>query len=289
LPWRVLRDRPETRFMALVMPRVLARAPWRDQTVRGSGFRYDEYAPDVADRVWMTACYPYAANVVRAVARFGWPADIRGVDTGRAGGGLVTGLAEEPFILSPGFHLPRAPLDLVLRESQERGVDGNEDGGLIAAGFIPLVTLPFGQEPAFCSSRSLHAVPRAARRRADNFADSSVAAQMSAVLCASRFAHTIKMRARDMVGRLRRADDIERELMAWLLPYVNGSISAKAELRARAPLVKARVSVQELAGRDGVFGCVMQLQPYFQLDTLGGEFRFETELGAEAGGASAAA
>ena len=293
--WRAMRDRPETRFVALVLPRVLARPPWRDQTERCPGFRYDEGASGAADRVWMTACAAFAAVVIRAVSRYGWPADIRGIDTGRTGGGIVTFLPEEPFLLSETFTLPRTPLDIVLRESQERGIDGTQEEGLLAAGFIPLMALPFGTEPAFCSSRSLYRMPAAGRHGGEAFANGAVASQINAVLCASRFAHAIKVKGRDMVGRLRRAEDIECELRGWLLPYVNGSMSAKAELRARCPLVRARVEVQEAGvqeagGRTGVFGCVMHLQPYFQLDTLASEFRFETELGAEvaaAGGSGA--
>jgi type VI secretion system protein ImpD/type VI secretion system protein ImpC len=280
--WRVLRDQVFSKFVAVVLPRVLARPVWRDRAGVATSFRYVEAAASPVDQVWMTACYPFAVNVARAVARFGWPADIRGMDTGRTGGGLVVGLPQDPFALSPTFELPRISLDFLVRESQERGVGGLGDGGLIGAGFIPLVVPPFGTEPAFCSSRSLYRVPPPVRGRQDMWMNNSVGAQISAVLCASRFAHAIKVRAREMVGRLRRAEDIERELRGWLQPYINTSANAKAELRARCPLLRAQVAVRELPGRVGAFGCVMHLQPYFQLDSIANEFQFETELGAEA-------
>jgi hypothetical protein len=75
---------------------VLARAPWLDDGTRDDGFRYRESALAVTDRLWMSGGYPFAAVVARAAARYGWPADIRGTDTDRVGGGLVTGLPAEP-------------------------------------------------------------------------------------------------------------------------------------------------------------------------------------------------
>lgn len=284
--WRGLRDKPESRFLAIVLPRVLARPPWQDDPLRAESFRYEEHAPSVGDRVWMTACYPFAAVVLRAVRRYGWPADIRGVDTGRVGGGLVTGLPDEPFLLSPTFDLPRPSIDVVLCERQERRIDGAPEAGLISVGLIPLMALPFGQEPAFTGCRSLNRPEHVGQNGDDALANSRVAGQINAVLCASRFAHTIKVKGRDMIGRLRRAEDIERELRSWLLPYVNGSTSANAELRARHPLVKANVEVSEQADRPGFFKCKLHLQPYFQLDALASTFDYETEFGSAAPGSA---
>ena len=68
---------------------------------RADGFRYAEYAPDATSRVWMTAGYAFAAVVARAFAQYAWPADVRGVETDRVGGGLVTDLPVEPFRTDP--------------------------------------------------------------------------------------------------------------------------------------------------------------------------------------------
>jgi len=40
------------------------------------------------------------------------------------------------------------------------------------------------------------------------------------------------------------------------------------------------VTVREQPGRPGVFGCTMQLQPYFQLDDVSATFRLVTDLDA---------
>ena len=51
-----------------------------------------------------------------------------------------------------------------------------------------------------------------------------------------------------------------------------------AEMRARYPLVSARVSVRERPGRPGVYGCVVLLQPHFQLDDVTASFRLVTDI-----------
>jgi type VI secretion system ImpC/EvpB family protein len=275
--FRELRRQPASRFVAMVMPRALARPPWTDDATRNDGFRYREDAADIASRCWMTACFPFASVVIRAAAKFGWPADICGSDAGRIGGGIVTGLPAEPFRLGARFSLPRVPMDVVWLESQERDTVGGEANGLVPAGFSPLSPRPFGIEPAFGASRSLFDMSAIRNRTA--FADVNVASQFNAVLCASRFAHTIKVRGRDMVASLQTADAIEAEMWEWVRPYINVSPTASAELRAKSPLVEAKVSVQELSDRPGNFVCQFKLRPYYQLESIAPEFSFQTELG----------
>jgi predicted component of type VI protein secretion system len=98
------------RFVALTLPRLLARHPWGDDPGRREGFRYREQAPNIASRVWMNAGYAFAACAVRAFANHGWPADVRGVETDRVGGGLITDIAPEPFASGPHLDWPRTAL-----------------------------------------------------------------------------------------------------------------------------------------------------------------------------------
>ena len=48
--------------------------------------------------------------------------------------------------------------------------------------------------------------------------------------------------------------------------------------RARFPLVAGRVSVNELPGGPAVFGCIVHLQPHYQLDDVSATFRLVTDL-----------
>ncbi len=82
----------------------------------------------------MNAGYAFASVVARAFARFAWPADVRGVETDRIGGGLVTGLPLEPFTTDPDHVWVRSPVEIVLTDRQERS--------LLDAGLMPFRPLP---------------------------------------------------------------------------------------------------------------------------------------------------
>lgn len=234
--WRALGQREDMRFACVTLPRVLARTPWLDDPGRHDGFRYAEYAPDAASRIWMTAGYAFASCVARAYAGHAWPADVRGVERDREGGGVVLGLPVEPFATDPGHTWIRPSLDLVLTDAQERD--------LVEAGLMPLCAVPFGPESAFSAVRSLQSPVRRAGAVAN--ANAHMSAQINSMLCVSRFAHYIKVIGRDMVGSMATADEIERRLQDWLSPYVNGNVIASRDNRARHPLVSGRVLLAEL-------------------------------------------
>ena len=268
--WRSLRSREDMRFVCVTLPRVLARPPWRDDPARHDGFRYVEYAPDAACRTWMAAGFAFASCVARAFANYAWPADVRGVETNAEAGGVVLNLPIERFETDPKHSWVRSSLDLLLTDAQERD--------LIDAGLLPICGVPFGDEAAFSAVRSLQEPARLTSELAT--ANAYVSAQINSMLCAGRFAHYIKVMGRDMVGAMLTADVIERRLQKWLDGYVNSNIIGSRDNRARAPLTEGRVTVVEQPGKPGVFGCVVHLQPHFQLDDVSATFRLVTELAA---------
>lgn len=269
--WRGLAGQEDMRFVAVALPRLLARPPWGDDPARADGFRYREYAPDAGCRVWMGAGYAFAAAAARAFAHYGWPADVRGCEADRPGGGLVTDLAAEPFETDPHGSWVRQPLDVVLTDRQERT--------LVDAGLMPVSALPYGHEAVFGAVRSLQSPRRYQGPNAEAAnANARLSAQVNSMLCTARFAHCIKLLGRQMVGSFRTAEEIEQRLQEWLTGYVNGTLAGGAEAHARHPLVNGRVTVRERPGRPGVFGCTMLLQPHFQLDDVSATFRLVTDI-----------
>jgi type VI secretion system ImpC/EvpB family protein len=271
--WRSLSSREEMRFIAVTLPRVLARPPWRDDPARADGFRYAEYTPHRTARVWMNAGYAFAAVVARAFANHAWPADVRGSETDRLGGGVVMDLPVETFSTDPDHVWVRPSLDLVMTDAQERA--------LFDAGMMPLTALPFTEEAIFSSVQSLQTPARfIGPTAAAAGASARLSTQVNSMLTVSRFAHYLKMLGREAVGSFRTAGEIERRLQAWLSNYVNANVRGDADARARYPLVSGQVTVTERPGKPGVFGCTILLQPSFQLDDVSATFRLVTELAA---------
>ena len=267
--WRSLQERDDTRFLAVLLPRVLARAPWADDGVRADRFRYRPDRGTAASRTWMSPIYPLAATAMRAFATYGWPADIRGALVGhRAAGGVVDDLPVERLPSDPPGPPPRPPVEVALTDEQERQA--------VEAGLMPLIGLDGLPEAVFAAAPSLHRPPRMTGEAAN--ANQRMSAQFNAVLCVSRFAHCVKLIGRDMVGSFKTAQDIEKRLQLWLMQFTSATGGAIGESGARHPLRAAKVEVREKPGQPGVFGCVIQMQPHFQLDEVGAAFRLVTDL-----------
>ncbi|AQS86728.1 hypothetical protein AA101099_0102 [Neoasaia chiangmaiensis NBRC 101099] len=264
--WRGLVAQEDSRFLCLTLPHLRARPRWARDNNR---LRHEEYAPDATDICWHTAGYAFARNVLRAQRTYRWPADVRGVTPGRQTGSFVADTVKDPFRFGARTRIARAPTEL--------GFTDRQCQALIETGFMPLNTLPFGGA-AFASTRSLQARPTAPRQPEPGHANRRISADIVSLLCVCRFAHHIKMLGRDMIGRLPTPGEIERELQDWLGRYTNASSLSSGESRARYPLLSSRVSVHAREGQPGHYGCVIHLQPHYQLDDISTTFRLVTNL-----------
>jgi type VI secretion system protein ImpD/type VI secretion system protein ImpC len=271
--WRNLSNRDDIRFLAVGLPRTLARLPWDETLDRHRGFRYRESALTTADRVWSGFGYTVAASVIRAFENFSWPADMRGYDLDRVGGGVIEDMPEPHFSIDPAFGLERTALEVMLTDRQERA--------LVAAGLLPVGVLPYGGQGLVGAARSLQTPGKfiGFNVNAAN-ANAKLSAQFNTMICVSRFAHYIKVIGRDMVGSFKTADEIQRRLQDWLMRYANANAAAGSDTMAKYPLRDAAVTITETPGRPGVYGCVIQLQPHFQLDDIAASFRLMTEIAA---------
>jgi type VI secretion system ImpC/EvpB family protein len=270
LKWRQLRQAEDTRFLALVLPRILLRAPYEDDNHRADGFLFREEVerPGREDYLWGNAAYAYGAVLARTFGRSGWLADIRGVRRGEDTGGLVTGLPLASFKTDRPGLVPRSSTEVIITDALDQVL-----GDL---GFLPLCWCQDTDLSAFYGSQSIQA-----SRSYDDLA-ATVNARMSAMLqyvfCASRFGHYIKVIMRDQVGGYSTTNDIERYLSNWLHQYTNANDDASPELKARFPLRESRVVVSEVPGFPGRYNCAVYFRPHFQLDQMVGSIRLETRL-----------
>ena len=272
LKWRGLREREESRFVALPLPRVLARRPYdgwlgrpqapgaREQSWALRGFRYREQSDggDTAGRPWMSAVWPLAAVIVREFGRSSWFADIRGASRGLPGGGLVEDLPTDGFDALDATGALRGPTESFVTEDLQQELD--------TVGIVPLCATGPDGRAVFHSNATLH--------RPETFDDPAasmnarISSMLQYVLCASRFAHYLKVLARDKLGSFTEAPAFERFLSQWVNRYVTPDDQASAETRARMPLRAAAVEVREEPGTAGGSRVVMRLQPHFQIDRL---------------------
>ncbi|MEH3106684.1 MAG: type VI secretion system contractile sheath large subunit [Sphingomonas fennica] len=265
-----LRGRPDTRFLAAAMPRLLMRRPYRGRAMPRLGFVYDERVEDAADLCWLTGGFALAQVAARAMRMHRWPAAIRGA-LAEDDGGIVA--APERLLL------PSDLAGVVARFPTENAVSEEQEVALNAAGFVCLRQLHLTGSVAFLNLPTLHRPPdyetEAARMNA------KMGAMLNYILCVARFAHYVKVMARDWVGKYTDETECERLLQRWLDRFVTANEDASPEMRVRYPLREARVSIGAIPGRPGSYSCEIAIRPHYQLDQIASEFRLTTTVGRE--------
>jgi type VI secretion system protein ImpD len=272
--WHAFRDTEDSRFIGIVLPRVLMRRPWRDDSRRADRFRYGEEAGELSGsgHVWGSAAYAFAGVAMRAFGDHGWFADIRGAPRDRDQGGLVTDLVVDDFATDrPGLAY-KASVEIAISDHQERALS---DLGLIA--LCRAAYTPFS---VFHGNASVQRPQRYDRPGAN--ANARLSAMLQYMLCVGRFAHFLKVIGRDKLGSFASAEDCETFLQAWLHRYVTSAEGGSPEHRARYPLREGKVTVRELPGRPGTHHCEVLLSPHFQLDQLSAGVRLVTEINPDA-------
>lgn len=84
IKWKSFRDTDDSRYIGLVMPRVLGRLPYGPDTIPVRSFNYVEEVkgPDHEKYLWTNASFAFAANMVKSFVNNGWCVQIRGPQAG---------------------------------------------------------------------------------------------------------------------------------------------------------------------------------------------------------------
>lgn len=279
--WDRLRRQLDARFLGVVVPRVLVRPPYRPADPRRrDGFVYRErVAPDGTTLLWGGAAFAFAETVIAEFDASGWFADIRGARASDRGGGLVADRPTIRFDTDASGRAAQPPVEIRFTPSQEQM--------LASFGLVPLMPLAYSTDCVFNTNQSLHLPPRYDEEAATQ--NARIAAMLQYVLCACRFAHYLKLIMRENVGQVTTADQLRAMLNDWLSAYTLGNDDAEAATKARFPLRSASVALREVAGQPGVYACVVQLQPHFQLDDVSASFQLLADMtGRGASGSNAA-
>ncbi|MCY0095190.1 type VI secretion system contractile sheath large subunit [Hoeflea ulvae] len=255
--WRSLRDSENSRYVALCMPRVLAREPFGSKTVKVEEFNFEEEVDghDGRKYAWMNASYAMAANINRAYKEYGWTVRIRGVNSG----GEVINLPLHTFPTDDGSVDQKCPTEIAISDRRE--------GELSKSGLIPLVHRKNSDKAAFIGAQSLYKPRKMSTEEAT--ASDNLSARIPYMFACSRFAHYLKCMVRDQVGDTKEREDLQRWLQTWIMRYVDGDPrNSTSEVKARKPLADARVDVFEDPENPGYYGAKFFLRPHFQLEGM---------------------
>ncbi len=261
--WRSFRETEDSRFVSLVMPRTIARLPYGAATVAVEEFNYEEAPKDAAGNAkamdhnhycWMNAAYVMGARLTDAFAQYGFCVAIRGAE----GGGKVSNLPTHVFTSDDG--------DLDTKCPTEIGITDRREAELSGLGFLPLCHYKNTDYSVFFGAQSTQKPKKYDRPEAT--ANAAISARLPYLMATSRFAHFLKVMARDKIGSFMEASDCEVWLNRWIRNYVNSSESAGQEMKARYPLREAKVEVKEIPGKPGSYNAVAYLRPWLQMEEL---------------------
>lgn len=255
--WRGLRDSENARYLALCMPRVLAREPYGADSLPVEAFNFEEETDGHTGEkyAWMNAAYAMGANIARAHKDYGWTVQIRGVQSG----GEVINLPTHTFQTDEGGMDLKCPTETAISDRRE--------AELSKAGLISLIHRSNSDKAAFIGAQSLYKpkkFPSAEATAADN-----LSARIPYMFAVSRFAHYLKHMVRDQIGSTREKDQLQRELQDWVSQYVHASPANASEAdKARRPLAGAKVEVVEDPENPGYYVGKFLLRPHFQLEGM---------------------
>jgi type VI secretion system protein ImpC len=104
--------------------------------------------------------------------------------------------------------------------------------------------------------------------RPEATANAAISARLPYLMATSRFAHYLKVIARDKIGSFMERSDCEDWLDRWIHNYVCADEKPSAEVKARLPLADAKVEVKEIPGSPGAYNAVVHMRPWLQLEEL---------------------
>ncbi|POF59167.1 type VI secretion system contractile sheath large subunit, partial [Vibrio vulnificus] len=272
--WRAFRESQDSRFVSLTMPKVLARLPYGQATSPVEEFGFEEFSVDETtgiavnaqhnDYCWMNSSYVLGAKLTDAFAKYGFCTAIRGAE----GGGRVDNLPTHFFMSDDGDPDMKCPTEI--------GITDRRESELGKLGFLPLCHYKNTNYAVFFGAQTCQ--KPAKYDSPDATANAAISARLPYMMATSRFAHYLKVMARDKIGSFMEAEDVESWLNRWILGYVNASEGGGQEIRAKYPLADARVQVREVPGAPGAYNAVAWLKPWLQMEELTTSLRLVAKI-----------
>jgi len=276
--WRSFRDSEDSRFVNLVMPRVITRLPYGKATKPLDEFDYEEAPVDARGKAlamdhetycWSNAAYVMGARLTDAFARTGFCTAIRGAE----GGGKVENLPTHVFTSDDG--------DLDAKCPTEIGITDRRELELSNQGFLPLCHYKNTDYAVFFGGQTAQRPKK--YDRPDATANAAISARLPYIMASSRFAHYLKVMGRDKIGSFMEASNVETWLNRWIQNYVNPNVDAGQDMKARFPLREARVEVKEIPGKPGSYNAIAYLRPWLQMEELTTSLRMVARIPAASG------
>lgn len=271
--WKAFRDSEDSRYVAMTMPRTLARLPYGSQTKPVDQFDFEEVETGPSGEpiaishdnyCWMSTAYVQATKMTAAFAETNWCTAIRGANSGGKVEGLPTHVVKSP----DGDTDIKCPTEVAITDRREKELSD--------LGFFPLSHYKNTDYSVFFGGQTVQK-PKVYDLDAAT-ENAAISARLPYIMASSRIAHYLKVMARDGIGSFKEAEDVEAWLQRWIMQYVSADDKPSEEAKAKYPLREAKIQVKPIPGAPGSYNAVAHLRPWLQMEELNASVRMVAKL-----------
>ena len=263
IKWREFREKEDSRFVVLTMPRVLARLPYGAATRPIDEFEFEEVDLDEQGNhkpvehehyTWMNAAYAYGARLTDAFSKTNWCTAIRGYENG----GVVEDLPVHVFTSEEGDREVKVPTEVLIPDRR--------DAELSKLGFLACVYHKNSDRAIFIGGQTTQKPKKYDDPKATE--NAALSARLPYIMASGRIAHYLKILGREKLGSFMERADCEAWLNRWISQYILADEKASAEMKTKFPLAEAKIIVEEVPGKPGAYNARCLLRPWLQLEEL---------------------
>jgi type VI secretion system protein ImpD len=249
--WQRLREKEDIRFLNMVLPRVLMRQP----------HSHFERCESHEDYLWGSPIYTLAHSIAMSFFHTGWFIDFRKYSYKSA-------------MQSPSFD----SINQFTYSNLEASIRNSMEADLSAEGLIILMEKAFSDHVSVQSAQSIQVAKRYSNPKASN--NALISSMLTYLLCASRFAHYVKVIVRDKLGRFDTPLDCQRFLQDWIFDYCGKADMNNPLQAAKYPLSTAQIQVHRELEHPGKYFCKMEIKPNFHIEKISTKLKFVSRIGA---------
>ncbi len=261
--WRSLREKEETSFLSLVLPQILLRSPYQYNRKYLNNNYFKEHTSYYSDYCWGNASYFIANSIIQSFYETGWFYKIRNCSSTSE----YSSLKKSEFDRNNKDFIKKCITSVAITDAQEQQ--------LTSLGFIAICDNHLSRGLNFYNDNSVYID---LKHKSQSTHQNNRFSKLQYILSASRFAHYIKVIAREKIGSYMSVNDCERYLNHWLLQYCAYGNDTNPLSKFKYPLQAAKVTLKQNPTNPGCYHCIMQLSPHYQFNQLQGTIRLSCTI-----------